>query len=54
MLNIQAEEYQRGERKVIGVIVECKECDVTIAIDYKPVINEEHKSKKSTTETRSR
>ena len=34
-LSVQVERYQRNARKIFGVIVECKECDVTMAIDYR-------------------
>ena len=33
-LNVQAGKYQRGDRQMIGIIVKCIECDVTMAIDY--------------------
>ena len=33
-LKIQATKYQRGMYQLLGIMVSCKTCDVTLAIDY--------------------
>ncbi len=33
-LHVQAGNYQRVDRQMLGVIIECGECDVTMALDY--------------------
>ena len=33
-LKLQAGGYKRGETKMLGVVVECSECDVTMALDF--------------------
>ena len=34
VLQVQAGGYKRGDIKMLGVVVECGECDVTMALDF--------------------